>query len=72
MPKSNLHFKASSVLRAVKAASKAELVVTGFEIEPDGTIRVLAAPSGKKSHDTSSELDKWLGEHPDAGQTQGH
>jgi hypothetical protein len=69
MPKSNLHFKASSVLRAVKAASKAELVVSGFEIEPDGTIRILAAPPGTKSH--GSELDKWLGKHPDAGQAQG-
>jgi hypothetical protein len=58
MPKSNLHFKASSVLRAVKAASKAELVVSGFEIEPDGTIRVLATPSDKKI-EAASRRNEW-------------
>jgi hypothetical protein len=66
MPKSNLHFKASSVVRGVKAAGKAGLIVSGYDIEPDGTIRFHTAPPGKKSHE--SELDKWLGEHPDAGQ----
>jgi hypothetical protein len=63
MPKSNLHFKASSVLRAVKVASKAGLVVSGFEIEPDGAIRVLAAPSGTT---TISQTNPWDEVLPDA------
>jgi hypothetical protein len=58
MPKSNLHFKESSVLRGVKAAGKAGLVVSGFEIEPDGTIRIHAAPPGEKI-EAAGEHSEW-------------
>ena len=70
MPINKVQFKERSARRAIRAARKEGLVVGSLEVEPDGTIRVLAAPPGTKSQD--SELDKWLGEHPDAGQTQGH
>ena len=67
MPAKPVRFKENDGRRAVRIAVKEGLTVSGFEILPDGTIRVIAAP-GKQD----SELDKWLGEHPDAGQAQGH
>jgi len=70
MPSKPVDFKERNVRRALRAADKEGLVVCGYEILPSGLIRVLTAPPGKKSHD--SELVQWLGEHPDAGQAQGH
>ena len=70
MPTNPCRFTENDGRRAVRIAVKEGLTVSGFEILPDGTIRVIAAPPGTKSHD--SELDKWLGEHPDAGQARGH
>ena len=67
MPTKPVDFTERNVRRAVRAALKEDLVVSGYEIMRDGTIRVLTAPPGTND----SELDKWLGEHPDAGQAQG-
>jgi hypothetical protein len=68
--KKSVDFKERNVRRALRAADKEKLIVSGYEITRDGTIRVLTVPPRTKSHE--SELDKWLGEHPDAGQAQGH
>jgi hypothetical protein len=48
MPKGGaLHFKTNSVRRGVEAARKAGLIVTGFDIEPDGALRFHTAPAGQ-------------------------
>jgi hypothetical protein len=70
MPTKPVDFTERNVRRALRASVKEGFVVSGYEIMRDGTIRVLTVPPGTKSHD--SELDKWLGKHPDAGQAQGH
>ena len=71
MAKRNLKFRERDVSRAIRGVSKAGVSVGRVMIDHDGNIVVIASPAGE-SRDTSSELDKWLGEHPDAGQTQGH
>ena len=70
MPAKPVDFKERNVRRGIRAASKENLIVSEVEIEPDGTIRIHTVPPGKQSQ--NNELDKWLGEHPDAGQAQGH
>ena len=59
MPYNPVRFRENEVRRAVRAAAKENLVVTGLEVEPNGTIRVLTGPPGTKSQ--VNELDKWLG-----------
>ena len=44
MPYNPVAFKERDVRRAVRAADKEGLIVSGFEIEPDGTIRIHTAP----------------------------
>ena len=44
MPYNPVAFKERDLRRAVRAADKEGLIVSGFEIGPDGTIRVLTAP----------------------------
>ena len=68
--KKPVDFKLRNVRRGIRAASQENLIVSEVEIGPDGTIHIHTTPPGEKSHDT--ELDKWLGEHPNAGQAQGH
>lgn len=70
MSRKKWRFAPTEVKRAITLVRQAGLPVSEVAIEADGTIRVLTAPLGTKSH--NSELDKWLGEHPDAGQAQGH
>ena len=70
MPAKPVDFKLRNVRRGIRAASQENLIVSEVEIGPDGTIHIHTTPPGEKSHDT--ELDKWLGEHPNAGQAQGY
>lgn len=44
MPTNPVAFKERDLRRAVRAADKEGLIVSGFEIEPDGTIRIHMAP----------------------------
>jgi len=44
MPYNPVAFKERDLRRAVRAANKEGPIVSGFEIGPDGTIRVLTAP----------------------------
>ena len=69
MSRKKWQFAPTEVKRAITLVRQAGLPVSEVAIEADGTIRVLTAPPGTKSHD--SELDKWMGKHPDAGQAQG-
>lgn len=55
MPK--VAFKQCDVARAIRAAKSAGLSVTGCEIDPAGTIRVLTgAPSSKPM----SAIERWI------------
>ena len=69
MAKQNLPWKVSTAKRLIGVAQKKGLIIGSVEVEPDGTVRVLTGPPDKQSHD--NELDKWLGEHPDANQVEG-
>jgi hypothetical protein len=44
MPYNPVAFKERDLRRAVRAAGKEGLIVSGFEIEPSGTIRIHMAP----------------------------
>ena len=57
MPSSPVAFKERDVRRAVRAAAKEKLVVSGFEIGPDGTIRVLTAPSDQQIE--NHDMNEW-------------
>jgi hypothetical protein len=70
MPRNQFPFKVSTAKRLIGAVQRKGLTVKSVMAAPDGTLTVSIAPG--ESRDTSSELDKWLGEHPDAGQAQGH
>jgi hypothetical protein len=59
MPKSNLLFKTNSVRRGVEAARKAGLVVTGFDIEPDGALRFHTAPAGQSPSVQETNANEW-------------
>lgn len=50
-------FTQADIVRAVTAAKKAGLEVTSVEIQPDGTIRVLAGGSSEGAADR--ELREW-------------
>jgi hypothetical protein len=56
----------NSVLRrAVRAAAKEKLVVTGYRIEPDGTICIHTADSATTANQTNlGALDKMVGGAP--------
>lgn len=56
MSRSTSPFRQADVARAVKAVRSAKIDVTGVEIAPDGTIRVLTAAAPQPS---SSPFDTW-------------
>ena len=71
MPRNQFPFKVSTAKRLIGAVQRKGLTVKSVMAAPDGTLTISIASRAGESHDTSSELDKWLGEHPDEGQTQG-
>lgn len=56
MPSSRVRFRETEARRALRAASKEGLVVGSVDILPDGTIRVLTAPSGQAAP-SGQEID---------------
>lgn len=50
-------FRQADVARAVKAVRSAKVSISGVEIAPDGTIRVLTGPAPIPS--TTSPFDTW-------------
>lgn len=44
-PRRHLTFRQSDLERAIRVAKAADLTVTGFEITPEGVIRVLTGPT---------------------------
>ncbi|EIZ77575.1 hypothetical protein WSK_3958 [Novosphingobium sp. Rr 2-17] len=49
-------FRQADVARAVKAVRAAKMPITGVEIAPDGTIRVLTSPAAETP---TSPFDAW-------------
>lgn len=49
-------FRQADVVRAIKAARAADQPVSGFEITPDGTIRVLTSAAAQMQ---PSPFDAW-------------
>lgn len=49
---------AALISRTIKAAEKAGLVVTGVEVRPDGTLRVLANRDDSDQPATATEREK--------------
>ncbi|QSR15650.1 hypothetical protein CA833_00250 [Novosphingobium sp. KA1] len=49
-------FRQTDVVRAVKAARSADMTVSGVEIAPDGTIRILTTALPEAP---ASPFDKW-------------
>lgn len=56
MPHVRSHFRQYDVERVLKAARAAKIDVSGVEIAPDGTIRVLTAAAAQASE---SPFDSW-------------
>ncbi|MDO5613622.1 MAG: hypothetical protein Q4G14_10340 [Paracoccus sp. (in: a-proteobacteria)] len=52
-------FSAPKVRKAIKLAQDMGLPVTGFEVLPDGGVRVQTAL--EKKNDADAALDAWLG-----------
>jgi hypothetical protein len=60
MPTKPVDFTERNVRRAVRAALKEDLVVNGYEIMRNGTIRVLTAPSGQAApSETDRDTNEW-------------
>jgi hypothetical protein len=56
MSRAPLRFKESDVCRAIRAARKAGITVSRFEITPDGRIVVFAAETGNgNGHDNQTD-----------------
>lgn len=53
-------FSATDLTRAVKAAEKAGLCVAGYEIDPDGTIRILTGLPNAANDRRSNKLERYL------------
>lgn len=49
-------FRQADVARAVRAVRAAQITISGVEIAPDGTIRVLTAPAAQEP---ASPFDAW-------------
>jgi hypothetical protein len=45
--------------RAIRAVEQAGLTVSGFEVAPDGTIRVLLASHGSGNQEVAPEINEW-------------
>lgn len=58
MAKGNHRFKQTDVVRAIKAARAAGLVVGGFEIDQNGTLRVLGNGTDAQIKQTNS-VNEW-------------
>jgi hypothetical protein len=64
------NFKDRDVRRLIKSAQASGLNPTAVEVDTrTGRIKVI---TGKAGEATTDELNNWLGQHPDAGHTQGH
>ena len=72
MPKENLQWKVSDAKRLLRAVQKQGFADRCMSLlkHPDGTLTLSIASRDSPARDNA--LDKWLGEHPDEGQTQGH
>lgn len=53
-------FSQADVTRAIKAAEKAGYPLAGYEIKPDGSIRVLIAPPGGIPANDINPLERLL------------
>jgi hypothetical protein len=71
MSRKKWRFAPTEVKRAIKLVLQAGLPVSEVSIEADGAIRIHTTDSATTTNH-ANPLDKWLGEHPDAGQAQGH
>jgi hypothetical protein len=49
MPTNPVRFTENDVRRALRSAVKESLIVSGYEVLKDGTIRVLTAPSAQSA-----------------------
>ena len=56
MPRAPAAFRQADIIRAIKAVRTAQVPVSGVEIAPDGTIRVLTAPAPAAPE---SPFDTW-------------
>jgi hypothetical protein len=45
--------------KAIRAVEQAGLTVSGFEVAPDGTIRVLLASHGNGNQEVMPEINEW-------------
>lgn len=54
-----LAFRPSTLDRALAAAEKRGLKVSGYEITPDGTIRILTAETGAPVPSAETAEDAW-------------
>lgn len=57
-------FKQSDITRAVKAAKAAGLDVARIEVQPDGTISVIAGDETKIEAGVLSPLEQWRANRP--------
>ena len=53
MPKPPVKFKQADVKRAIRAAQSEGLPVTGFEITPEGGLRIMTAAAATNSADAA-------------------
>lgn len=54
-------FRAPDLKKAIKAAQDMGLAVTGYEITPEGGLRVMTGTEEK--NDADAELEKWRKSH---------
>lgn len=55
-------FKQADVDRALAVAEKRGLAIHGYEIKPDGTIRILTQPAAQQQPPLT-DLERWELEH---------
>ena len=72
MSRKKWRFAPTEVKRAITLVQQAGLPVSEASIEADGAIKIRTTDGTTTANQANSELNQWLGEHPDARQAQGH